>query len=336
MVRLISFITLFSVFSVQAATPQSSVGGTGIGYMRTAQVMQEDESVWFLNMGSDIFASTASPGTNASLTHAQLGYAASIGGHTELGVSAPYMLYSPDAAGATVYSGTRDVRGYFKHSLTYPGKQDGFGAAISAYATIFPGNPANNVTSGQPQYGAELNISHWTRHTAIHLNIGSENTDVWDEAATPPFSADRLLKFGLGIEVGLSKAMGFTVQAVATQSPANLQEHVLLGTVFQYMPSPRWAFTLGAGMGTPSGTNQASTSLILGVTYSGNSQYQSRYELAADYVDYHRLSLELQEEVKTLSQRVEALELKLDQTELRVEKTEKNFEVYKYDYSTEY
>lgn len=336
MTRVLAFTTLLFVSGAYAATPQSMVGGSGIGFMRTAQVMHEGESSWSLNMGHDLYASTVIPGTSASLSQAQLGYATSIGGHTELGLNIPYAFYSPDVTGTTLDNGTKDVRGFLKHSLTYPGKQDGFGAAISAYASISPGNAASNVSSGQPSYGAELNISHWSQQTAIHFNIGSGTEDVWDETGTPAFASDRLLNVGLGIEIGLSNALGMTIEGLISQSTTTEQVNSLWGVVFQYMPSKRWAFTLGGGASMPTGTNFPTTSMTLGMTYSAKGQYQSRYTQAADYVDYYKLSRELQEKVEALSSQVENLERRLERTDTRVDETEKNLNVYKYDYTGEY
>lgn len=331
-----SIAILFASMSVYAATPQSWAGGSGIGFMRTAQVMHEGESSWSLNMGSDLFDSVTTPGTTASLSTAQLGYAASIGGHTELGLNIPYALYSPDATGTTLYSGTQEVRGFLKHSLTYPEKQDGFGAAITFYSSVTPGDAATNVTSGEPQYGTELNISHWTQTTAIHLNIGSENRDVWDESVTPSFTSDRLLNLGLGIEIGLSTAMGMTIEALMSQSPARSQENMFLGLVFQYMPNKHWAFTLGGGAGTPSGTNFPTTRLLFGMTYSPRGKYQSRYTEAASYVDYYKLTKDLQQKVEALSTKVEQLEHRLKDTDKQVEENQKSLDASKYDYSGEY
>jgi len=335
LIPLVAFLLFFSGL-IYAATPQSMLGGSGIGFMRTAQVMQEGESTWSLNMGSDLFDSVTTPGTTASLSQTQLGYATTLGGSTELGISFPYAFYSPDTSGTTLYSGIQDIRSYLKHSLTYPGKQDGFGAAISFYSSISTGNSGTNVSSGQPQYGAELNLSHWTQQTAIHLNIGSEKRDVWDETTTPSFSPDRLLNVGLGIEIGLSTAMGMTIEALMSQSPAKQKENLFLGMVFQYMPSKNWALTFGGGAGTPTGSNFPTTRMMLGISYSPNGKYRSRYLEAADYVDYYKLTRELQQKLDALTAQVDILERRLKDTDTRVKENTKSLELYKYDYTYEY
>jgi peptidoglycan hydrolase CwlO-like protein len=76
--------------------------------------------------------------------------------------------------------------------------------------------------------------------------------------------------------------------------------------------------------------------MMLGMTYSPKGKYQSRYAEAADYVDYYKLTRELQKKVDALNTQVEDLQHQLESTDSRTKENEKRLDAYKYDYRGEY
>lgn len=319
-----------------AATPQSWIGGSGIGYMRTAQVLKEGESSWFLNNGVEQLGSSV-PATTATLSQSSMGYATSMGGHTEIGLLLPYANYTASPAASAV-SGMRNTLSYLRHSISDSNKVEGFGTVLTLYSTILPGNAATNVTSGTPSFGAELNFSHWSKNSAIHLNVGTDTTDVWDQSGTPPFASDALLKTSLGIEWGVTEALGMTIQALTAQSASSSTTDMHMAVVFQYMPSEHWAFTLGSGVGMPSANVHGDTSIILGMTYSGNSQLRSRYSRTIDFSEQYNATKELTQTVDSMNSRIEQIDNRLQKTELqsqenaaRVDELQKNVPINKVD-----
>jgi hypothetical protein len=243
------------------------------------------------------------------LIDATLGYAHSFGGHTEFSLLMPYGMYSTGTgSGAVTYAGSRGITGILKHSFTDPVYAQGTAFAFTLMYSLYPGQASTNITSGETLQGLEFNLSHWAQTTGFHLNLGYGHMEAWSESALPPFVATEMLTASTGVEVGVSDAMTFSLQALAKQEITTKNENLLASAVFTYSVSKHTIFTFGGAWGIPSNRSRPNSSLIFGISYSPQAKRKTRYEIKGSGEQLEAQNQEILQKVDDIDQRMERLE----------------------------
>lgn len=296
--------------SVYAITPQSIYGGSGLGLIRTAEVLPHGESSTSFAGQVEEYNNVLTPGTTDLHIEAMFSYATSFGGHTEVGFVAPYSIYSPGTAGIS-YSGSRGMKGFFKHSFTEPVLNEGVGLAFTLYGDLYPTANEPTMMGGEPVYGTEIHISHWTQTTGFHLNLGYAKDYVWQEAAVPMYVTDDKATLSAAVEVGISDAMTFSLQGLASQALASGDENILLSSLFSYAMSNKLNMQLGIATGLSDRSNPAQT-FFFAMNYSPDSKSRSRYSVTGTSEQLYQQNTNILSKLDAIDQRLAQMELRLD------------------------
>lgn len=305
-------LILFAAINISvasAATPQSFVGGSGLGLMRTAEVLGPGESSWFINTMTREYESYVIPGDSALDVQTSFGYARSFGGNTEISLSFPYAGFSTGTGSGSIdYSGARGVLGVLKHSFTDPVYSEGGAFAVTLLFTLQPGDSNSNVTSGEKQHAIEFNFSHWMQSTGYHLNVGYGRLDKWADASTPPYYATDILNASTGIEIALSDSMTMSLQALLDNTITTQDQSLLSSAVFTYSATNNLNFTFGGAWGVSNSRSRPNTTYMFGISYSPQATRKSRY--------YYRGSTEeLSDQNQTIIQRVDTMDDRMQSIE---------------------
>ena len=273
-------VSLMTASVVHAVTSQSVSGGSGIGLIRTAEVMPQGESLWFLNSRMANYDSKAVPGESALFVESSLGYARSLGKQMEASLLVPFAYYTPAGSSGASYSDLRDVRGLVKYNLNpYAARHDA-SYAVSAFVSLLPGSDTSEISSGETLYGVELNISHWQEDTGIHFNIGYENSEIWSETTIPVFVTDDILTASFAVEKAISNDLSLSLQGLASRAMDAEDENFLLAGLFSYAMSKNLMFTFGGALGIPSDRSEPGDSFYFNFSYSFDGKRKSRYRLS--------------------------------------------------------
>ena len=309
-----------------AVTSQSISGGSGVGLMRTAEIMPQGESVWFLNSKMDNYDSKTTPGESALFLESSLGYAQSLGKQMEFSVLVPFAYYTPASSSNISYSDLRDVRGIFKYNLNpyIPGQGPSY--AISVHASLLPGSDTSEISSAETLYGVELNISHWQQDTGIHFNLAYENAEIWSEATIPVFVTDNILKGSFGVEKAISNDLTFSLQGIGSRTMDTQDENFLLSGLFSYAMSKNLLFSFGGAFGIPSDRSEPGDSFYFNFSYSFNGKSKSRYTMFDQAVTASLGSAEsgeVMEKLDLIDYRISKLENKSPNQPLLIPKVSK-------------
>ncbi|MDH5184816.1 MAG: LytR C-terminal domain-containing protein, partial [Gammaproteobacteria bacterium] len=295
--------------AVYAITPQSLYGGSGVGLMRTAEVLGEGESSWSIFAQTEENINTLTPGTKTAQLQVNVGYATAVGKYTELGLVVPFSVFSP--LPGTTYSGGRGVDGFVKYSFTQPVENEGFGSAITVSSRLMPGSATNNISSGESLYGTELNFSYWTKSTGFHLNLGYAYDEIWAEGVTPVYTADNTMSVSAGFDLGFSDVMIFSVQGLGRRVISTSDDNLLITAGLSYAISTTSSIQLSTGFGIPSSRSNPNKNITVGWNYSPQSSRRSRYELTGVSEQLNTQNAKLLTKLDTMEQRMHRLEEKL-------------------------
>lgn len=297
--------------TVYAITPQSIYGGSGLGLIRTAEVLPEGESSTSFSGLVEEYNNLLTPGTSDLHIEAMFAYATSFGGHTEVGFVAPYSLYSVSTSGLS-YSGSRGLKGFLKHSFTEPVLNEGTGVSFTIFGDIYSLVPSTDLIGGDPVYGTEINISHWTQTSGFHLNIGYANNYVWQEALVPVFVTDNTVSLSAAVEVGVSDALTFSLQGLTSQAMTTGDENIVLSSLFSYAMSNTLNMQLGiaAGLSDRSHPNQ---NFFFAMNYSPTSKTRSRYAVTGTSEQLYQQNSDILSKLDSIDKRLAQMESRFDE-----------------------
>lgn len=302
-------LALFMGKGAQAITPQSIYGGSGLGLISTAEVLPDGESSYSFSGQVEEYNNALTPGTSDLHMEAIFSYATSFGGHTEIGFVAPYSIYASASSGLS-YAGSRGLKGFIKHSFTEPFRNEGTGVSISAFGNIFPAMASPDFSDGQSIVGTELHYSHWTQTTGFHLNLGYATGPVWQEAALPVFVTDAKFTLTAGMEVGISNALTFSLQALASQAVTTSDENIIISPLFSYAMSKKVNMQLGLASGLSDRSSPA-TNFFFAWNYSPGSKDRSRYSITGT-------SDQLYQQNNDILSKLDSIDIRLSQMESRL------------------
>jgi len=308
-VRIFLVAILITCNTAYAITPQSIYGGSGMGLMRTADILPEGESAYSFSTQIEEYVHQLTPGITDLHIETLISTNLSLGGHSEIGFVAPYSLYKTGSA--SLYSGTRGVSAFLKHSFTEPTRKQGLGVAISMWGDLVPTDPTNNLGSGEPLYGTEFNISHWSQTTGFHLNMGYSKGQYWKEATLPVYTTGNLVTLSAGMETGLSDSLVFALQALFQREISGQDDNILLSTVFSYATSNRVNFQLGLSHGFPDDRSSPNTNIMFALNYSPSSKQRSRYKVQGTGAQLYDQNTTILKKLDIIESRLSEMESKL-------------------------
>ncbi|HEX9802220.1 MAG TPA: LytR C-terminal domain-containing protein [Gammaproteobacteria bacterium] len=306
---LIGLSAMLAFSPVHAVTMQAAGGGSGVGLMRTAELMDAGEFAFTLGETMAGYAATgAHPETLNTLTVPALSYG--IGGWGEVHLTAPYLIASPEIG--SKLDGMADPQLLFKFGLLHPDNPGGFSSALTLFSSITRGDEDAGVVSGDANFGGELNFSNRFDNGALHLNLGYEKTDLPVRSANPL----RTEKYtaGVGIETALSSTTTLFAESTGYTEVDSDNHNLILTAGLQFTPSRNLGIQVGYGQGFPRDRSEPESLLLFGLTYSPNGSSKRRFASAGDMEGYRTLETRNAE----LSGRVVDLNAKVDDLENRL------------------
>jgi hypothetical protein len=304
----IGLSALLAVSPAFAVTMQSSSGGSGLGLMRTAEVMDAGE--FALSLGGTMSSYRAKgllPDTVDTFTVPSLSYG--IGGWSEVHLTVPYITASP--SGFTNADGMADPQLIVKFGRA---KQDdiGFSTAVTLFGSLSRGDKNAGVVSGDTQYGLELNLSNRFNNGAVHFNLGYEKTDA-PVRITNPVRVEKYTA-AFGAETALSSSTNLFVESTGYHTVDTNDNNLILTAGLQFTPTPSLGIQLGYGQGFPRSRSEPESVVLANLTYSPNARPKQRYSAVGNMEEYRALEGQTAE----LSSRVTDLDLKVNSVETRL------------------
>ncbi len=307
--KIIGISTLLAITPAYAVTMQTPIGGSGLGLMRTAEIMDSGEFAFSLggNM-AEYSASGAAPETTSSTRAPALSLG--MGGVSEVHFTGPYLSTTPDAGWGV--EGWMDPQMILKLGSPRP-KHEGFASAVTVYGSIGKGDENKAAVSGEPTLGAELNFSNWFDNGALHFNLGYEESDTTVRNKAPI----NTIKYtaAIGAEKALSNTTTIFVQSTADMDiDANDDKNLIFAAGFQYTPSKNFGLQLGYGQGFPKNRSEPDSIFFLGLTFSLNGQRKQRYSS----IQNNDALIAVKSQNEELSNHVTHLNNKVDELETRI------------------
>lgn len=276
----ISFLLLVfaNIHSLHAIESQSIDGGTGLGLIRTADIIEPGFSSWYMNIGVDSYASVVAPGEKAAQIKLNLGYAVTLGQSTELGFSIPHAYYTPGGGVAESHSGTRDLRTTLKVNFSKATGVNSTAKSVTIFSSLFAGSGDLDVSSGDALYGLEYNVSHYFDRAAIHTNFGYKKDDVYVGLLNEPYVEANFVTASVGLEFVLSDMTTLSLQGLALADDVTNDKNLLISSVFLYALSNDVNLTLGVALGVPDDRSNPRNSVFMGLSYSPSDEKKPRKE----------------------------------------------------------
>ncbi|MDH5517280.1 MAG: hypothetical protein OEY36_05600 [Gammaproteobacteria bacterium] len=262
---------------LHAIESQSIDGGTGIGLIRTADIIEPGFSSWYMNLGVDSYESVTTPGTKAAQIKLNLGYAVTLGQSTELGFSIPHAYYTPGGVAESV-SGTRDLRATLKYRFLKPSGVNSSAKSVTFFSSIIPGSGDLDVSSGDALYGVEYNVSYYFDRAAIHTNFGYKKDDVYVGLLNTPYVEANFVTAAVGLEFALSDMTTLSLQGLALADDETNDKNLLISSSFLYALSHDVSLTLGMALGVPDDRSNPRNSVFMGLSYSPSDEKKPRKE----------------------------------------------------------
>ena len=260
-----------------AIESQSMDGGTGLGMMRTADILEPGFSSWYMNTQVDSYNSVVAPGEKAAQIKMNLGYALALGQSTELGFSVPLAYYTPGGLNDSI-SGARDLRATIKFNLSRSTGINSSSKSITLFSSLFAGSGDLEVSSGESLYGIEYNVSHYYDRAAFHTNFGYKQDDVFVGILNAPYVEANFITASVGLELVLSDVTTLSLQGLAVADDETNDKNLLVSTSFLYALSNDMSLTLGAVLGVPDDRSNPRNSVFMGLSYSPSGTKKPRKE----------------------------------------------------------
>lgn len=310
--RVLCLPVLFVGAPSQAATEQTLYGGSGIGVMRTAEMMLPGEFTY--NIRGSMFEYELGGATTEVDSTAYVGISFGMGEYMEIGFSAPYQMSFTGGAPAVV-GGVMPLQGYVKMSFTGYVER-GFASGLTLYGSYAPSTPSIYVSSGINNYGMELNFSHFGERSAVHMNIGYGSLDDRVQTGTGAglgsYNNTNTYYGQLGMEMYLNESLkaSFTMTGSTT---ASLNENVSIATGFHYIATPKTIITLGTNTGFPTNRSNPQTGYYVVFTYSPNGQLKREPNFKKDLSKLEQQNQRIENKLTELDKKLDEMNSKLEQ-----------------------
>ena len=264
-IQFVVLVLLVASASVFGATP-SYEGGTGLIYMRTADILGDGELDLHFRTGVDKFELEE---TSDSLVNSALGVTYGLTSAWEVGADLPFVSADGDGASGIPY-----LKVFTKARFTGGrGKGHSFGGNI--YSTVLASDSDNEIGSGENGYGVELNLSLYDEYFArmlrgvsAHFALGVEKADRKTLSPAVVYTSEIVNKLSLGLEINPSELYKVTLEAIASNVPEDDDSNILLVPGVSYHLSNQLSLNAGAAIGLPDERSQPRYRVFAGVSYS--------------------------------------------------------------------
>jgi hypothetical protein len=303
-------LTLLLAFNpAQAVTVQAPMGGSGIGLMRTAELMDAGEFALTLS-GTGLEYGANSSHTAASFAVAQPTFSYGLGGWGEIHLTTPYQFSSINNGNSV--DGLLDPQFVLKLGN---GREEGgdFATAITLFGSLATGDEKKGVVSGDYSVGGELNLSTWFGSSAIHLNLGYEQSD-YKLSASGPISTEKHT-VALGFDTALSDYTSLFIQSSAYKDIDSSDNSALLAVGIQHLYSDNLALQVGYGQGFSRDRSDPESLLFATLTYAPHGKNRQRYFSSVSSEDPLTVAKTNQQIIAELNEKVDELGKKVNELE---------------------
>lgn len=302
---LFSLSLLILVAPSYATTTQTVYGGSGIGLLRTAELMEQGEwAISFSATGAEYSSSGSLSGVVDTVASPSISYGMS--DWAEINLVMPYQY--GNARYGRSGKGMLDPRLILKLGT---GREAGdeYSAAITLFGSIATGDEAEGVVSGDYSSGVELQLSKWLDNSAIHLNLGFEQSDNV-LGAGGPVRTDKYT-VALGFDAALSERTTLFLQSRASSEVDTSDDNMLLTMGVHFTYNDSIALQAGYGQGFPRDRSEPESLLFANLSYAINGRNKPRYLASRD----NGLFIALEQQNNRLGREVTELGSKVDELE---------------------
>lgn len=256
------FILSLSFQSPAHAATASRVGGSGMSWMRTADILDPGELVLYDQLGIDNYV-ILNTNLNDYDTFNNLGFNYGLFKPLEVGIQAAYLANDQHKTSAI-----RSYKGIIKLRLLGNEDKDPYAVSISTYKTSSPADIADKVGSGETENGTEINAGYYSKDFNLHLTLGSATADAkYYNPDVVYFSVDKQYA-NIGMEFKVAERFVFGIEGIQEQSDNPLfDKNQIFAFSLQYKAGRHWRFDYGASFGVPEDRSEPSKSFYIGVNY---------------------------------------------------------------------
>ncbi|MDH5407675.1 MAG: LytR C-terminal domain-containing protein [Gammaproteobacteria bacterium] len=265
--RLLLFITILILCTtVTHAATNSRMGGSGLSWMRTADIQPHNDFSIYQQTGMDTF-NIVGANLNDYDLFATFGINYGLADYVELGLLTSYVSNDENNT-----SGIRHLKATAK--LRFLGSEkEGYAAAIFAFATGAVADIEDRLGSEEAENGAELNLSFYGEDANFHISYGSATADYREYVPELTFRSIDKDVLAIAAEFKLSRAFTLGIEGISESSDdLGFDENQLFALSLQYHISNEWQLDIGSAFGVPEDRAEPVKSFYLGINYSPGKQ----------------------------------------------------------------
>ncbi len=262
---LLLWLFLLIAQPINAATT-SRQGGSGMSWMRTADINPDGQYTLYGQMGMDTFSITNSNLNDYDL-FTGIGINYGLFDYLEAGLLASYVTNDESKT-----SGIRHLKAIAKLKLL-GSEQDGYAATVSAFTTTATADVADRLGSDESENGFEANLTYYGKDLNLHLTYGSATTDFREYLPDLVFRGIDKTYLAVGAEFKLSDVYTLGIENISESSDdTGFDKNQVFALSLQYHLAPEWQIDFGSAFGVPEDRAEPIKSFYLGLSYTPGKQ----------------------------------------------------------------
>lgn len=261
-VLILILATVFIAASPCNAATASRAGGSGMSWMRTADINPGGQYTVFGQLGMDTFSITNTNLNDYDL-FTTIGANYGLIDYLELGLLASYVSNDENKT-----SGLRHLKAIAKVKLL-GGMEDGYAFTISSFTTTATADVIDRLGSDQAENGAEANFSYYGKDVNLHLTYGSATADFREYTPDLGFRSIDKTYLAIGAEFNLNNAFTLGVENISESSAdVGFDKNQIFALSLQYHMNNDWQLDFGSAFGVPEDRAEPVKSFYLGLNYT--------------------------------------------------------------------
>ncbi len=260
-----SLLLLF--FCLPARADPALSGGSGLNYMRTADILDSGTIEFNMFGVADSYAIPGNSNRGLDLI-IEPGLSVGLFDQIEFGVISPYLANFP-AQNDTVVTGVRYTKGFVKLRLSGD-DSSWMKVAGTVFATSAPGGGNPQLGSGQANSGAELNISFPRDMASFHISAGRENVDTKDYSSPAlGYLRETRDSLMLGWEYNPPERVNYSIEAAFSRYGSTDDDlHIIPGA--RFYPNNFSVFNMAMYFGIPDAVSRPNVRFFVGMSFGIN------------------------------------------------------------------
>ena len=258
-ILLINF--LFLATATHAATA-SRAGGSGLTWMRTADILAHGDFTVYEQTGMDTYNMVGSNLNDYDL-FATIGINYGLADYFEFGLLTSYVSNDENNTSAL-----RHVKATTKLRLI-GSESDGYAVGIAAFATGAVADVTDRLGSGEKENGAELNLSFYGADANLHISYGAVTADYREYLPELVFQSIDKDVLAIGAEFKLGRAFTLGIEGISESSAdVNFDKNQIFALSLQYHISNDWQLDIGSAFGVPEDRAEPVKSFYIGINFT--------------------------------------------------------------------